>query len=518
MRFTYILFIFMGAFAQAQVTLSVNALSFGDVLTTGNNELEVDITNTTSADIVIDDVKLYGADFTYALAKATIAPASSQKLKVTFKPRHNVKYNGELILVLSDGSQHRIDLMGNGRYEETYYDATFNKSFQDLKDELKTILAAGYTNLGYNGARDTMYAEIDNVAGKVTCVYTGREATFNTRATATSNSFNCEHTWPQSLFSSIEPEKADMHHLFPTDDNANSKRANYAFGVVSNASWTEGGSKLGGSLFEPRDEQKGATARAMLYFCIRYQDYSNFIDAQEAVLKQWHTAYWPTAKDSARNNNIYKYQKNRNPFVDHPELLERMNIIGGTDTKPIIKEAKTAQSTITYKAVTPSDERTVYVINTGNVDWAAVANATATTGKIRVISTQTAAPMGEPIAITIGFTETAEGTYTDNLKLNLQDQAGVSFDIPITYSLGKVGLSDAEMPKINASYNPINQLLLLTNVPNGAQQVAIYNTAGQLVLLNSTFTDIPFAGHAQGAYFVVIKTEKGVFTSKFSVY
>ncbi len=518
MRNIVYLFIFWIAFAQAQVTLSSAKLDFGDVLTTAEKELSVDITNSTSADLGIDQVKLYGVDYSYTLSNATLAPAGSQKLRVTFKPRHNVVYNGEVILVLSDGSQHRVDIVGNGRYAGTYYDATFNKSYQDLKDALKTTLASGYTNLGYNGARDKMYGEIDNVNGKVTCIYTGRVATFSTRADATSNSFNCEHTWPQSLFNSAEPEKADIHHLFPTDDNANSKRANYAFGTVSSASWTEGGSKLGGSVFEPRDEQKGATARAMLYFCIRYQDYSNFIDSQEELLKQWHMNYAPNTQEVARNESIYKYQKNRNPFVDHPEFMERMNVIGGTDTKPVLKFANPVQSTINYTNVTPSDQRVIYVMNVGNQDWSSIVGATSVSGKVTVISTSNAAAVGEPVAITIGFSETTEGTYKDNLTLDLQNQVGSSYDFMITYSLGKVSAKDMQKKKATIVYNPLNQFISLTNVPQGANQLEVYDGAGQLVLLSSTFTDISFVGHAGGVYFVAIKTEKEVITSKFLVY
>ncbi|MDC1431367.1 endonuclease, partial [Bacteroidia bacterium] len=267
MRNITLFLILLGGLAQAQVTLSLNQLDFGDVLTTADSELAINVTNTTSFALEIEDVNVFNTDFTYTIPNATIDAGATEKIRVTFKPRHNLMYNTELIFVLSDGSEHRLDLIGNGKYEGTYYDATFNKSYQDLKDELKTILAAGYTNLGYTGARDNMYGDIDNVAGKVTCVYTGRDATFNTRSGANSSSFNCEHTWPQSLFSSNEPEKADIHHLFPTDVNANSRRGSYPFGVVTGTpSWTEGGSKLGGGVFEPRDEQKGATARAMLYF------------------------------------------------------------------------------------------------------------------------------------------------------------------------------------------------------------------------------------------------------------
>ena len=58
-----------------------------------------------------------------------------------------------------------------------------------------------------------MYGHIDNddscsecpTTGCVECVYTGRIGCFNTRAGANDNSFNCEHTWPQSFFCENEP-------------------------------------------------------------------------------------------------------------------------------------------------------------------------------------------------------------------------------------------------------------------------------------------------------------------------
>ncbi|MFT5725391.1 MAG: deoxyribonuclease-1 [Bacteroidia bacterium] len=197
---------------------------------------------------------------------------TNQDVMIHFKPVHNISYNSELVVIsqTKTGSL-SIDLKGDGKYS-TYYASTFNLFEQDLKDELKTVVSKGYKNLGYNGARDAMYGSIDNKSGKVECVYTGRVATFNSRSGANSNSFNCEHTWPQSLFNKNEPERADIHHLFPTDVNANGRRSNYAFGLVSNPSWSEGGSKLSGNTFEPRDAQKGDCARAMMYFAIRYQN------------------------------------------------------------------------------------------------------------------------------------------------------------------------------------------------------------------------------------------------------
>ena len=519
MRKITLFLILLGGLAQAQVTLSLDQLDFGDVLTTADSELAINVTNTTSFALEIDDVNVFNTNFTYSIPNATIDAGATEKIRVTFKPRHNLMYNTELIFVLSDGSEHRLDLIGNGKYEGTYYDATFNKSYQDLKDELKTILAAGYSNQGYSGARDKMYGDIDNVAGKVTCVYTGRVATFNTRSGANSNSFNCEHTWPQSLFSSNEPERADIHHLFPTDVNANSRRGSYPFGLVTGTpSWTEGGSKQGGSLFEPRDEQKGATARAMIYFAIRYQDYGSFIGSQETLLKQWHTDNQPTAWDVQRNEKIFGYQKNRNPFVDHPEFIERINKIGATDTKPTIKSAEASQNSISYGTVGSTEQRFVYIVNTGNTDWTGVSAATAVKGDLKIKNTSSSVAPGEALIVELGFSGLADGAYTDDVIINVQSQAGKTFTIPVTFSVGKVSIFTPKIESIQVSYNPMTQSVRILETPMDAQNISIYDGSGKLVLLKTTFTDIPFGGHTAGIYFVVIKTETGSYSSKFLVY
>jgi endonuclease I len=522
MRNITIFLILLVGLAQAQVTLSVSQLDFGDVLTTADKELVVNVTNTASSMVTIDAVNIYNTDFTYSLPSASIAAGATEVLRVAFKPRHNLAYNSELIFVLADGSEFRVDLVGNGKYEGTYYSATFNKSYQDLKDELKTILAAGYSNQGYSGARDKMYGDIDNVAGKVTCVYTGREATFNTRSGANSSSFNCEHTWPQSKFNSNEPEKADIHHLFPTDVNANSRRGSYPFGVVTGTpSWTEGGSKQGGSLFEPRDEQKGATARAMIYFAIRYQDYGSFIGSQETLLKQWHTDNQPTAWDVQRNEKIFGYQKNRNPFVDHPEFIERINKIAATDTKPVIKEAEIAQSTIEYGFVRNNERRNIYITNTGNTNWTGVSAATTSDNNLKIVSSANSASAGEALQIVVDFLGLPDGDYTDNLTLDLNNEAGKTITIPVSFSIGTASAADIASQELSVLYDGVNQNVILTKLPADAVEVQVWNSAGQQILLNdisSVLTDIPFHGHSQGLYFVVIKTKTDAYTAKFLVY
>lgn len=222
-----------------------------------------------------------------------------------------------------------------GKYAESYYAPTQNQSEEALKQTLATMLANGYTNLSYNAARDAMYATLDNVGGEVECVYTGAKASFTDRAGATANGFDCEHTFPQGFFNQVLPERSDIHHLFPTTSSSNNQRGNDPFGVVNNPSWSAGGSKWSSGVFEPRNPQKGRTARAMLYFVLRYRDYNNFLAPQESILREWHLAHLPTSSEKQRNSGIYALQKNRNPLVDYPRMIDRITSVAGTSVAPV---------------------------------------------------------------------------------------------------------------------------------------------------------------------------------------
>ena len=115
------------------------------------------------------------------------------------------------------------------------------------------------------------------------------------------------------------------------DCKANSTRGSFPFGTVKNPDWSEGGSvrgtdEKGRIVFQPRKEQRGDTARALLYFYTVYgrvgsTSLENF-NVEEPVLKQWHTEDPVTATEVARNDAVQAAQGNRNPFVDRPEFVE----------------------------------------------------------------------------------------------------------------------------------------------------------------------------------------------------
>lgn len=162
--------------------------------------------------------------------------------------------------------------------------------------------------------------------------------------------FNREHSIPASWFDDQHPMYTDLFHLYPTDGYVNNRRGNHPFGEVGNASWTStNGSKLGssstsgysGTAFEPIDAYKGDFARSIFYMATRYmeEDFSQsnnsaFLGANLKpwalnLMLQWHSQDPVSEKEIERNNAIYEIQRNRNPFIDFPDLV---NKIFGDDT------------------------------------------------------------------------------------------------------------------------------------------------------------------------------------------
>ncbi len=220
--------------------------------------------------------------------------------------------------------------------------------------ELSSYLVTNYkttSTMGYNTARDTMYAVIDIHDGdQLTGVYSGYTITLDLSQDPSTNAYqqgiNCEHTWPQSMGAGSEPQKSDMHHLYPSRAPVNSSRGNAPFGEIPDdetdkwwiddtyttsipTSNIDGYSERRNSdeLFEPREEHKGNVARSMFYFYTMYQDAANenFFECQKEVLYQWHQMDPVDDAEYARSLKIASYQDDcANPFVLDSTLVRRI--------------------------------------------------------------------------------------------------------------------------------------------------------------------------------------------------
>jgi len=337
-RILFCLLLTSKAMAQT-IQVSPLSLNFGIKNELDKDSLSVQISNTGDAEAHLKlsiPFRIYDSKpYSVRDSLVDLEPGQSKTIWVKCSIRHNTP-NPSALLIQSpwqeSGGDHCVELKCQGRYSSGYYSASENLEEEALKQSLKSITGNDYNGFSYDVARDKMYGSIDNINDTVTCIYTGRKARFNTRAGAASNNFNCEHTFPQSLFNQDLPMRSDLHHLFSTDDAANNSRGNLPFGIAVPpliAVSTNAPSKNGGGRYEPRDEQKGASARAMLYFVTRYEDYASYFSPQQAILLKWHREYPPSQLERARNQAIFAQQANRNPFVDYPQLAGRIHNFSG---------------------------------------------------------------------------------------------------------------------------------------------------------------------------------------------
>ena len=242
-------------------------------------------------------------------------------------------------------------LLLSNLFSETLFPGIFG-------EDLKQLIISAYkpnSTLGYNAARDIMYSEIDIKPGnQLTGVYSGYTITLDLSQDPSTNAYeqgiNCEHTWPQSLGAGSEPMKSDLHHLFPTKSNVNSSRGNDPFEEINDPitdKWyrndyyietlpmefiNEYAEKYNppnqnDERFEPREEQKGNTARAMVYFYTMYSDVAdnNFWELQKETIFNWHLEDGADDSEINRTWAIADYQQDKpNPFIIDSTLIERI--------------------------------------------------------------------------------------------------------------------------------------------------------------------------------------------------
>ena len=228
-----------------------------------------------------------------------------------------------------------------------YYHSLVGKTGQDLKDAVHA-LTKNHTKLSYNSLW-YYYYETDympNNRNQVWDMYSNNQYFFGSQGTAVSG-MNKEHSFPKSWWggSSSRDAYSDLYHVIPADASANSARGNLPFGDVATSDWDNGSAKRGtprsgqgggsSKVFEPDDEYKGDFARIYFYVVSCYQDY-NWATTTMLTNDDWRTLNtwsielllrWArqdpvSEKERNRNDAVQKYQNNRNPFVDNPDLME----------------------------------------------------------------------------------------------------------------------------------------------------------------------------------------------------
>ncbi|PSL19134.1 endonuclease [Shimia abyssi] len=148
-----------------------------------------------------------------------------------------------------------------------------------------------------------------------------------------SHPFNCEHVVPQSWFNKRKQPKTDMHHLFTCEWGCNSFRSNHAYFDFSTEAFRDNCGESGSGKFEPK-HGKGAVARATLYFLLRYP--GDIADSTKempidrlSTLIDWAKGDKIDRWELHRNAEIFKVQGNRNPLIDFPDLVDKVDFTRG---------------------------------------------------------------------------------------------------------------------------------------------------------------------------------------------
>ena len=231
-----------------------------------------------------------------------------------------------------------------------YYNGTEGLAGDELKTALNGIID-DHVEFSYFAAKTIFKlsdADPENPANVIQ-VYTG----FSHDNTDYGNSgleLNREHVWAKSHGNFVDnmPMYGDVHNLKPAASSVNQDKSNLDFDNGGEQHDVATGCYFTDSTWEARDEVKGDIARIIFYMDTRYEgnngesnltvvDYVNTYPLPEhgklSTLLEWNNFDPPDEFERNRNNVIFSWQQNRNPFIDNPEYA---NLIwGGAQLSPI---------------------------------------------------------------------------------------------------------------------------------------------------------------------------------------
>ena len=155
-----------------------------------------------------------------------------------------------------------------------------------------------------------------------------------------------EHVWDtdHGNFGTSRGAGTDAHAIRPVDITVGRARGDLDFDEGGNIYFDNDGPcscLLDFDSFQPRPEKKGDVARMMFYMDLRYNgedgepdlvlvdtlntvNYSNDTigyHGKLSTLIQWHGEDPVDAVEKRRHEAVFRFQENRNPFIDHPEYV-----------------------------------------------------------------------------------------------------------------------------------------------------------------------------------------------------
>lgn len=232
---------------------------------------------------------------------------------------------------------------------QDYYSGTSTLYGEDLRESLHQLID-NHTELSYSQCKTVLKESDEDSSNSNNIILVYKQNSIDKDNFAYSSSlvdyWNREHVWAKSLGSfgpggtyENGPAHTDVHNLKPCDASVNSDRGNKSF--------DNGGAQHNDALncyytsnsWEAPDDVKGDIARILFYMDVRYEGgynepdltlvelldtYPNPEIGKLETLLEWHLADPVDEFEFNRNEVIFSWQGNRNPFIDHPEYVARI--------------------------------------------------------------------------------------------------------------------------------------------------------------------------------------------------
>ena len=226
--------------------------------------------------------------------------------------------------------------------------ANNNADAATLKAAINSAISVGQKKLSYGEVWTalTHTDEDPENSNNVILLYSGKSIPKHSNGSGSQSSnpdnWNREHVWAKSHGFSSQSNEAytDINHLRPADISINSSRGNLDFDDSDTPLAEDPKNRIDSDSFEPRDAVKGDVARMLIYMDTRYEGHGDVTPDLVLVnhltsgsepeigilcrMVEWAEQDPVDSFEQKRNNAIYKYQGNRNPYIDHPEWISKV--------------------------------------------------------------------------------------------------------------------------------------------------------------------------------------------------
>jgi endonuclease I len=249
-----------------------------------------------------------------------------------------------------------------------YYDTADGLTGNDLRLALHNIIH-NHKHLSYDNTVKDVVAEADedpDNSMNILDIY--KNVSYD--KTSTTTTWSREHAWPKSYgfadYGECNYPFSDCHHIFACDSYYNTLRGQKLYDSCLDCTpYTVNGfpdlaNKSNTTTWEVWPHRRGDVARALFYMDVRYEggihditkcpepnlsltndpteiisSPANYSPAYMGILDtllKWHLEDPVDDLERHRNDVVFNYQDNRNPFIDHPEWVQKIWNAGITPT------------------------------------------------------------------------------------------------------------------------------------------------------------------------------------------